>query len=333
MNERLREAINLIDDRYIDEAVSTRCGVPARRLLKLGTGVAAAVLLCLAAAGGILYKMEYPYPFQRVPLSGNSGEYVTYEYRIPHWDEMAVYDQYRVISLGGIEYSAGKGIVPKERLGRKLADVVVEGWDYYADAAGGEGKRFTNAAVYEIKEIASECAAAVRYDGTDVFYPAINHDYRPETLGQFIEDLDLQNTLSFGNIYYEHRKRSGAYASVVFENVDSGKIWEMLLAATDAPNEYHDPLHEPEKVLGISVSSPVFGFENASFSVYQDGYVITNIFASGKMFRIGEEHTQAFIDYVLKKCDGFETIYMEEESVPENGDEGSGSSPSYSPRK
>ena len=95
----------------------------------------------------------------------------------------------------------------------------------------------------------------------------------------------------------------------------------MLLSNADAVNEYSDLDNEqPEKLLDLCVSVPILGYENISLSIHEDGYLITNILSTGKKFFAGEENTQAFVDYVLKECSGYEigyTLNPDEIGIPE----------------
>ena len=60
-------------------------------------------------------------------------------------------------------------------------------------------------------------------------------------------------------------------------------------------------------------------YENISFSVQEGGYIKTNILDTGKLFYIGEDKTQSFVDYVTEHCEGYElvTVYTIADPVPE----------------
>ncbi len=300
--KRLLKALGQVDKMYVEEAFPVQ-KTKRHGWLKWGT---LAACLCLVITGGFLYKAEYPYPVKEETAPNPPSEIV----EIPHWDDMKIYEQYNEIMFNGLCYNARNGEIGKERLGAELTSVVASGFDVYADEAGKDADRYTEAAIYEIAGISSECAVAVRYEGTNVYYAAVNSAYRPGTLKQFVEDLDLRNTLVFGDAYYEKKKLFGEYATIRFENLDSTKIWEMLLSGALAVNKYDDlNFSQPAKILSISVDIPLLGYENISISIHEDGYIITNILDTGKMFCIGEENTQAIIDYVLDECDGYEIVY------------------------
>ena len=274
--------------------------------------------LGLILLGILAYRLEYPYPlkWQKVSAAPVQGDMA----RVLRWEERQIYEQYQEVEWEERTYSARRGEVSRELLGAELAVGTAKGWDDYAQLEGKDPVRTLKATLYEIRDVKTECAVAICYEGTDICYAAVNSYYRPETLGQFAADLNLQEHVEFGPVYYEYQKRlSGRYASVRFAEIDSEKVWEMLQAAPDALNEYdqQELFAIPRRVLGIAVSIPLLGYENISLSVLEDGYVRTNILDTGKLFYVGEEHTKAFTDYVLKECLGYETIVIYREEVPE----------------
>lgn len=317
--EKFTDAMNALDDKYVNEAADYQ-----RRSKKYGwiKWAAAAACLCLVVTAALLTRTgrtDRTYPVKQVIVTKPASESNAETAQIPHWEDMKIYEQYSEIVLNTVSYHARSGEVPQAQLGEKLAEIIARGWDEYADLAGEDANRYLNASVYEITGISSECAVAVRYEGCDTCYAAVNSYYRPETLGQFIDNLKLENTLVFNFVSYEYQKPSGEYADIRFENVDSAKIWEMLLSKPAAANEYDDlDFDRPKKIMDISVSLPILGYENISISLHENGYIATNILGTGKMFCIGEENTQALINYVLEECDGYEIVYVyEEEIVPE----------------
>ena len=312
--EDFAEVLGGISENYVKEAETVK-KAPKTSWVKWG---AMAACLCLAVGGILCDRLEHPYTTKEVAAQGTSEGEIQ---EIPRWEDMEIYEQYSNIQWDPLEYQARRSEVPGDRLGAQLAAITARGWDEYADIASEDANRSINATVYEIAGISSECAVAVQYEGTDTCYAAVNSYYRPETLGQLIRDLDLQNTLIFNFVSYEYKKPiSGTYAEIRFENVDSEKIWAMLLSDPAAENEYDDlDLEQPKEVLDISVSVPLLGYENISISVRENGYVITNILDTGKKFFIGEENTQALVDYVRKECKGYEVawVYENAEPIPE----------------
>lgn len=316
--EIFNEAMNQIDDRYLGEVL-----FPARktRLQKYAPVlIGAAACICLVSAAAFMLrgigKQKTDWPTKTIFV----GDPIEEIYIIPHWEDMEIYQQYSSIEFSDRHYNARAGVIEPGQLGNSLGTITACGYDEYADISGEEAKRFRSAAIYEIKDISPACAIAVCYEGGDTFYAAVNSHYRPETLGQFIKDLNLKNTLQFGCIDYKFFKDSGEYTTILFENVDSSKIWEFLLSDEDAVNEHSDSdFNQTEELLSISVDVPLLGYQNISITLYEDGYLTTNILDTGKKFYIGVENAQSFFDYVISECEGYEIIfeYGTEQDTPE----------------
>ena len=319
MNQEIfSRAMGELDGKYIDEAIQYR-----NKKVRWIPIAAAAACICLIAGGtaGIRYKNEHPWPVKTV-VAADSAPVASAEVgMIPHWEDMPIYQQFHDIEFNGISYGARRGIIPADRLGESLGTITARGWDEYADIAGEDANRYLSAELFTITKINPQCAVAVRYEGCDTVYACVNSYYRPDTLGQFVEDLNLLEEISFGTVYYEWRSPSGRRATIRFDDVDDQTIKDMLLTETDAENIYDESkLHEmPKRVMGASVDIPLLGYENISLSVQEGGCIKTNILDTGKLFYIGEEQTQAFVDYVTDHCEGYEpvTVYSNVIEVPE----------------
>ena len=83
-------------------------------------------------------------------------------------------------------------------LGENLGIATLSGYDEYS-----KNTYTKNGTLYTIKNISKECAIAIQLDGTNEYYSYVNSYYRPETLGEFIEDLNLKEIISFGSIWYD----------------------------------------------------------------------------------------------------------------------------------
>lgn len=309
--EEFSKALGNINDHYLEEALAYRPRRWPRPLI-----CAAAACLCLVIGFSIWHKSRHSWPVKYVeyPMETNMAEIAI----IPHWEDEPVYAQYSSAEYAGRTYTAHAAIVPVERLGASLGTVTAIGWDHYAEEADAEKR--TEATVYAIDQISEACAIAIRYPGSEECYAMVNSWYRPVTLGQFISDLNLQEEVSFGTVYYSYWTSGGKHSSVQFEDVDSERIWSLLLSATEAENVYDDLQNTPKRILGISVDLPLLGYENISLSVLEGGYIDTNILDTGKMFYVGEENTQVFVDYVLNECQGYEIVYVTEEAEEHNDD-------------
>lgn len=213
----------------------------------------------------------------------------------PPWEERPIYLQFPTYILpeNGVTYSMRSGIVPEELIGRYICTVEFEGYDVYTGTT-----YYTTGEIYTITDIAENCALAVKYEGCSEFYSSRNmKTYFPETLGDLIDDMNLTEHMSFGNIYADND-------NYIYSDVDDSVIWDMLLSDRALVNLDADILTKghytnvSSKYIGISTSIPLFGITNRSIGVTRSGYLTTNIADWRSTFFIGEEKALAFINYI-----------------------------------
>lgn len=247
--------------------------------------------------------------------SGKEGEMLNI---IPHWDEMSITEQFHFVEYNDNNYDGGKAVIPDDMIGENLGTTVLTGQDTYTDAVYSK-----DANLYAINTISKECAIAVQFENTSEYYSYVNYLYRPDTLEQFIEDLNLKENVSFGTIYYNYfetdKDGKKQYVQVEFPNVSDDVIWKILFSDTSLKNEHSD-LERHNDIMGISVDIPLLGIENISISVNEEGYLETNILATGKCFYIGEDRVQEFVSYIIENYEGYKIVYVDEESNTNSDD-------------
>ena len=207
----------------------------------------------------------------------------------------------------------------------------MSGYDIYED------KTYTvDAKVYSIKNINSECAVAVKIGDEDVYYVFVNVWYTPKTLGDFMTDIDIKNTVSFGKAYidiYEYNELSTSHTTIIYADFDDDVIWDMLDGVKDAEfTEYNKPYDR----IGVETNLPLLGYKNISFCITPDGYIITNILSTQKCFYIGEDKFDKFDNYLKDNVPSKQNNYMYE-IAPDSAIPGKGESdiglvtPGYDP--
>ena len=302
----LLEAVGGIDYRHVLSAETVKKRSP------IWIAWAAAACAGLVIFGIWAYHAENPYPAMYVGPGKSDGCEME---EVPRWEDMTINLKYSEIVVNGLEYNARSGEVPADRIGEEIARVTAVGWDEYA-----EEKRYTDAEVYTINGISPSCAVAAHYDGEEGYYAAVRMAYHPDTLGQFITDLDLENTLNINFAACEYRKPlSGEWITVRYEGVDNRRLWEILTDCLDA-EEIFDPEGNrlPDAILSLSVDVPILGYRGVSLSFCENGYIMTNILGTGKMFYIGEARVRSFVDYVRKECAGYIVVTTAPEvDIPE----------------
>jgi len=225
------------------------------------------------------------------------------------WENMTFWQQYPEFEFEGNKYNTymatGELYIDETMLEDKLGLTTLGGYDFINNESHTCG-----ATVYKINGIKTECAVAVDYheSGGGKFAVYTNSYYRPDTLGQFIEDIDLKSHISFGDIWYYYTDDEG-FHTVRLTPTDSDMIWGMLLCDGELKNEY-DYDSKYETTMSITVDVPVLGFYGVSLSLNDVGFMHTNIMDTAKAFFIGEDTAQKFMDYVLSTSEGVEIRYV-----------------------
>ncbi len=245
---------------------------------------------------------------------------------LPYWDDLKISEKFREVKSGDITYNSQVQEIGEEYILEFISDTEMLGYDIYEDKNYKE-----NAKIYSIKHLNTDCAVAVKIENDDAYYVYVNSRYSPETLGDFVSDLDLKNIVSFGVAYfdvYEFTNTHSAHTRRTYEDFSDSVIWDMLLDDLTVKNtEYNHPYEK----IGVSVDIPLLGYKNISFSVTTDGFIITNILDTQKCFFVGTEKTDAFAEYLENNVPYKETSAVYE-MYPDKGEEATaGSVPGYNP--
>lgn len=338
MKNKMIHAIGGIDDKFIDEAAR-----PSRKKAVIIKWCAAAAGFCVIAglaaavwinsgANGIFlskesnsageaeegtlseeYDGDYKANGTADTAPGDSETYTEEAddmvseptsshdmYEVPSWDDMTVTQKFPYLSFNGYEYSTADRTVPEESAGKKITSATLTGTD------SRTGKTYAiNADIYEITGISKNCAVSLKFEGYKELYVCRNSGYRPETLGQLTDDLNLRETLTFGKAYATVKK-GDTYTETEYSGLDGEKVWEMLLSDRELKNvKDYDSMNFGGTLVSVSINIELL-YRNISLAVTEDGYLTTNILDTGKAFFIGKEKAENFAEYVRENCKAVE---------------------------
>lgn len=319
--EKISNAMNNISDEHIEEAASytAHSDVASKKnLWKKWGAIAACFMLTAAAAVGmwqggfftqdpVQSTVDKRWPEKWV-YTNHAGEIV----KITPWDERSISEQYSALSYNSANYSSNAAGITADYIGTSLGSYALIGYDTITDTT-----YTAQGTVCAIKNISPDCAVGVRFEGQTDYYVYVNDGYRPATLKDFIDDLNLTETLSFGSIYYEWMQENGEIAHIEFKNLNDAVVWNMLLSDTSLECVEFSGNDILINGMSISVSIPLLGYENISLGVTENGYLTTNILNTGKAFFIGTKKAQMFMEYVIENCEGYEIVYIEGDILPE----------------
>lgn len=352
--EKISEIISLTDDRFIAEAATVK---KKHTHIFRYAGIAA----CLAAAvtaAALISQSDFIKPAPEIIIDATSNESgggdktvqeiattpaIYYDPTenteigeeiemaiVPKWEDRKTQEKYSELMLGKTTYASQLADIGEEHIDEFITDATMSGYDIYSD------KTYTvDAKVYSIRNISKNCAVAAKIGDEDTYFIYINVWYEPDSLGDFISDLNLKNTVSFGKAYidiYKYDSLSTSHTEIIYADFDDNVIWDMLTDVTDAKNvEYNHPYDR----IGIETNLPLLGYKNISFCVTPDGYIITNILGTQKCFFIGTEKFEAFDKY-LKDNVPSKQIDNTYEVAPDGAMPGKGDSgetiPGYNPQ-
>lgn len=210
--------------------------------------------------------------------------------RIWPWNCQEMPEQFPSVEYNGIGYVIRSRNMPlsKDKVGKKLGTATMQGYDIYEDKTYS-----TTCGIYEIKGVDSSRFIAVKYQGYEGYYVFNMQDYEPPaTLGDLITSLNLTETVPLTKIYHN----SKFYG---LTEADSEVLWGMLLKHTNAETLETEPIPSGKETLGFAIVSEELGADNLSWSLYNDGYIRTNIERYGYRYYIGEETVDEIVKYAL----------------------------------
>ena len=324
-NKDLLKAIGDIDDRYLIEEknqVKTNNMVNIMKNLKLKYVLAPICIIFIAVIG--IYKSDIFISKPDIAISKKDG-WIIKEVKtdktttsdtaiVPRWNEMSISQHFGEVEYTNNKYSSRIAKISKNNIIKNIGNTTLTGYDTYTETTYSK-----KGDLYSIKGIAEKCAIAVKFEGDTDYYVYVNSYYRPKTLGEFIEVLNLKDNISFGTIYYNYwDKDSEENINVEFYDVDNEIIWNKLFSNLNLENIYSDndtgkyTSERFSQSISISVDIPLLGYKNISVSLTDKGYMLTNILDTGKGFYIGEDKVKEFLEYIKENYDGYKIVYVDE---------------------
>lgn len=332
MNSRdLLKAIGDIDDKYLIEEtdIEERNRITSNKMvnimknLKLKYILALVCVIVIAVIGSYKSDMFTSKPDITISKKDN---WIIKEVKVdessidesiatvPKWDEMSISQQYYEVEYNNSKYSSRITKISNDNILKNIGNVTLTGYDTYTETTYSK-----KGDLYSIKTISEKCAIAVKFEGDTNYYIYVNSYYKPKTLGEFMEDLNLKEITSFGTIYYNYwDKEVEENINIEFYDVDNEIIWQKLFNNLNLENIYSDndtAKYTSERFsqsISISVDIPLLGYKNISVSLTDKGYLLTNILDTGKGFYIGEDKVQEVLDYIKENYDGYKIVYVDE---------------------
>ena len=157
--------------------------------------------------------------------------------------------------------------------------------------------------VFAMADVSSEFAVAVKYNGSNNYHVYRNMWYQPKTVGQLIDDYNLEKYLNIYNVVYNGYRPEHISEKYL---ADKEYIWNTLFGNRDLETwgSNDDAIYSISQIdrkdryceLEVICSLPVFGRNSFALKVYMNGMVWTNMVECGTHFYIGEEKALELIE-------------------------------------
>lgn len=289
MNEdKILRALGGIDERYVDEAERFKKSRVKKPLIAIATIAASAAVIL---GGALLVRSRLS---ATTPIDQNNSH--TEVWQIKHWDEKTTPERYDLLNFGGNEYNSSLGGVVER--GEYLSTAQLNGYDEY------EEKSYTiTAEIYEQTGIDTQCAVVVAFSGGEE-YIYCNSLYKPATLGEFIGALDLRSTLKINSAHADSYYDSG-WSVTEYSGVSTQAVLDILFADESVENiKNFDEMYFDfgRNLVDFAIDVDKIGAKNISLSLTEEGWLTTNILATGKAFYLGKDKMTEVLAY-LQTCE------------------------------
>lgn len=221
------DALNEIDDRYIEETV---CYKPKAKAFTLKKAVALAACLAVVAFSAYAVKDYGTFPKNNPPTTttptelasqpNNTCAAITQETEIasassptglggeitvgcltkPSWEDENLSGKFTIVNIKDKEYIVNGNTVNYDDLESVIAQTTLKAKNQE------DGKELSTSAIcYKIKGISENAFVALKFEQEDSFYIYERSGYMPKTVEELISDLSLEEnlTLNEGQIYHE----------------------------------------------------------------------------------------------------------------------------------
>ncbi len=153
--------------------------------------------------------------------------------------------------------------------------------------------------IYTLKDISSDALIAVKYEEQENYILYSYSKYDPKNLGEFIDDINLWNTINFSTTAYcyDYTDRSQI---MKYDSLDSEIIKNILLSSTEAEHYLPNEIFPQKKLIEIGLYMPGYISPAPCFVIYENGYIMTYLLYYGHYFYIGEDKITELLTYITE---------------------------------
>ncbi len=164
--------------------------------------------------------------------------------------------------------------------------------DKYIAGLEPNGTRHTTLVdVFSLDGLSDDLVLGVSFPDDDRIYAYVYNYYVPETLGEFLEAIDYDNTVSYGGISLY----PGNNFPVNEQNAQD--IKSFLLEDNSCVNIMDADAEVTGQCVTVSISCHELGREFKTLKIYEDGHITTNLIGYEYTFYVGETAVTNFLKH------------------------------------
>jgi len=195
-------------------------------------------------------------------------------------------------------------------IGEKIGTGTAQGYDLYENIM-----HYQDVEIYSIKKVDSNAAVCVKFVDENVYYSMCNNDYNFETIGDFIDALNLKEYAKLTPLHYTYFDKNDNDYDVNFD-VPTAEVLNTFFSERSSAISMSNGYIYNENWYTISFSVEAIGRTNLALTCYFDGTIVTNLFAYGRKFNVSNAVNEYF-DYVNSNYDGYVIKYIYSEPKEE----------------
>lgn len=222
------------------------------------------------------------------------------------WEEKEIYEKFYKLTFYDNDYYSNKNKIEDSN----IADFIETTKIIEYDDEKLEHESTIN--IYNIKNISNKCAIAVKFEHDNNFYIYTNLYYVPTTLENLIEDLNLIQEISFNSIIYHNKNENNQYENIEFENIKKDDVINFVFDNISLNNLYNEGSLHMDYIITIKANISILN-SDIDINITTDGYLITNILGTEKIFYLGDNKVEEFVDYIIRNYTGYKIVYTKDE--------------------
>lgn len=231
------------------------------------------------------------------------------------WSQKEIYKRFDTVKSNNNTYISNGIIIEKQNLGNFIEKEKIIAYD------DENVEQIIFSDIYELNGISSQCAIAVNFENDMNYYLYINLNYTPNILKELVEDLNLNEVISISSISYNYsyfdEGGKEQYENIKFENINKSDIFNILFYDLDLENLNEESNLHQDYIMTINCKILLLN-SDININITNDGYLLTNILGTEKIFYLGKEKIEEFVNYIVKNYTGYKIVYIddnEEETV------------------